>query len=141
MMVLQEEYSPVILEVMAKSDAKSFDDFKQKVRASEMSWVGPLLQYETIYGDRLTFDTSYIQIPTINGKDINYSPPKAFESPSLNGDWNSGIVTISKGKRKKVLDFRKWKPNKPVKRKKFIRLVRYLWTGKHITKILVEKEK
>ena len=26
-------------------------------------------------------------------------------SPFLNADWNSGIVTIGKGKRKKVLDF------------------------------------
>jgi hypothetical protein len=29
----------------------------------------------------------------------------AFESPFLNGEWNSGVVTISKGSRKKVLDF------------------------------------
>lgn len=108
MMVLHEEYSPVILEVMAKSDINSYEDFKSKVRSCELSWNGPVLYYETVYGDQLTLDTSYKAVPTINGKAVNYAPPKALESPFLNAEWNSGIVTISKGERKKVLDFN-WK--------------------------------
>ena len=67
---------------------------------------GPVLKYETIYGDQLTFDTSYKQTPTINGQPVNYAPEKVFESPFLNADYNSGIVTISKGDRVKELDFR-----------------------------------
>jgi hypothetical protein len=104
--VLNDEYAPVILEVMAKSDVESFDAFKAKVKACVFSMDGPVLKFETIYGDQLTFDTSYKQIPSINGKPVNYSPKKVFESPFLNADWNSGLVTISKGDRKKVLDFR-----------------------------------
>ena len=53
----------------------------------------------------LTFDTSYRATPAINGKPVDYAPKKVFESPFLNADYNSGIVTIRKGKRKKVLDF------------------------------------
>ncbi len=36
---------------------------------------------------------------------LDYAPKRVFESPFLNADWNSGIVTISKGDRTKVLDF------------------------------------
>jgi len=106
-MVLNDEHAPVILEVMAKSDVGSFDAFKAKVKACTIGMDGPVLHYTTIYGDRLTFDTSYKQIPTINGKPVDYAPKKVFDSPYLNADWNSGIVTISKGTRKKALDFTK----------------------------------
>ena len=104
-MILNDEYAPVILEVMAKTDVKSFDQFKSKIKACEISMDGPVLRYKTIYGDQLTFDSSYEQTSSINGKPVNYAPKKVFESPFLNSDWNSSIVTISKGKRKKVLDF------------------------------------
>jgi hypothetical protein len=104
-MVLKQEYSPVILEVMAKTDVKGLDDFKNKVKACDLKVDGPMLNYKTIYGDRLTFHTDYKQPPLINGKPVDYSPPKAFESPFLDSDWNSGIVTIRKGERKKILNF------------------------------------
>ena len=104
-MILNEEYAPVILEVMAKSDVSSFDAFKVKVKACRMSKNGPVLEYSTIYGKQLTFDTSTREVPTINGRLVNYAPRKVFESPFLNADWNSGVVTITKGDRKKVLNF------------------------------------
>lgn len=104
-MILNDEFAPVVLEVMAKSDVTSFDAFKAKVRACEVSLDGPVLTYRTIYGDRLTFDTSTKAIPSINGEPVDYAPKEVFKSPFLNADWNSGIVTMTKGKRKKVLDF------------------------------------
>jgi hypothetical protein len=104
-MILNEEYAPVILEVMTKSDVSSFDAFKAMVKACRISMNGPVLEYKTIYGEQLTFDTSTREVPTINGHPVNYSPRKVFESPFLNADWNSGIVTIAKGNRKKVLNF------------------------------------
>ena len=104
-MILNEEYAPVILEVMAKSDVSSFAAFKAMVKACPIRMKGPVLEYETIYGERLTFDTSAREAPTINGHPVNYAPKKVFESPFLNADWNSGIVTITKGDRKKVLNF------------------------------------
>ncbi len=104
-MILNEEYAPVILEVMAKSDVSSFDAFKTMVKACRISMNGPVLEYRTIYGEQLTFDTSTREVPTINGHPVNYAPKKVFESPFLNANWNSGIVTITKGNRKKVLNF------------------------------------
>ncbi|MBT5831863.1 MAG: hypothetical protein HOH77_16885 [Candidatus Latescibacteria bacterium] len=104
-MVLNEEYAPVILEVMAKGDIESFDAFKAKVKGCEMRLDAAILRYTTIYGDELTFDTSFARTPSINSKLVNYAPQKVFESPFLNADYNSGVVTISKGTRKKVLEF------------------------------------
>ena len=66
---------------------------------------GSVLEYRSIYGDRLSFDTGFKQAPRINGEAVGYTSGKAFESPFLNADYDSGIVTISKGGRKKVLDF------------------------------------
>jgi len=90
---------------MSKSDVTSFDAFKAKVRACEVGFDGPVLTYTSIYGDVLTLDTSYKDVPTINGAKMDYAPRKVFDSPFLNADYNSGVVTISKGTRKTVLDF------------------------------------
>ena len=111
-MILNEEYAPVILEVMAKSDAESFGAFKAMVKSCRIRMNGPVLEYKTIYGDRITLDTSFEKTPTINGKPVDYAPEKVFESPFLNAYWNSGIVTISKGNRKKVLNFERGNPAK-----------------------------
>jgi hypothetical protein len=106
-MVLNQEYAPVILEVMAKSDMKSFDHFRARVKACTTKMDGRVLTYRSVYGDLLTFDTSYQQTPMINGSPANDAREKAFESPFLNAEYNSGIVTIRKGTREKVLNFNK----------------------------------
>jgi hypothetical protein len=104
--VLRREYAPVILEVMAKRDLASFDAFKAAVKSCKPAFDGGVLEYTTIYGDDLTFDTNYAKTPTINGKPVDYAPKRVFDSPFLNADYNSGIVSISKGDREWVLDFR-----------------------------------
>lgn len=106
-MVLEEEYAPVILEVMAKRDLASFDAFKATVKKCSPVMDGSILKYETIYGDQLTLDTRYKHTPTINGQPVNYSPKKVFDSPFLNAVYDDGRVTISKGDRVKELDFRR----------------------------------
>lgn len=104
-MVLTDERSPVILEVVSKADIESFDAFKAKVIGGEMKVDGGLLRYTSTYGDALTFDTSQQHTPTINGQAIDYAPAKVFDSPFLRAEYNRGVVTISKGAREKVLDF------------------------------------
>jgi hypothetical protein len=103
----KDDFAAVILEVMAKKDFKTFDDFKTKVKASKPEMKGTLLVYKTVYGDNFTFDTSQKQTPTINAKPVDYTPPKVLESPFLNADYDKGIVTIQKGDQKKILDFTK----------------------------------
>ncbi len=101
----ENEYAPVILEVMATSEVKTLDAFKARVQACPLNLEGPVLHYRSVYGDDMTLDTSYQTTPTINGQPVNYAPRKVFDSPFLNADYNSGVVTISKGNRNKVLDF------------------------------------
>lgn len=104
-MMLNNEFAPVIVEVMAKTDIADFDAFKARVKACEMGFDGPALTYRTVYGDTLTLDTSYEAAPSVNGKSVDYAPKWLYESPFLNADYNTGIVTITKGDRKTVLNF------------------------------------
>jgi hypothetical protein len=105
MVVPDEEFALVILEVMAKSGTGSFAAFKARVKGCDLGMHGEVLHYTTLYGDRLTFDASGRKAPTINGKPVDYSPEKVLESPFLNAGYDRGVVTIRKGKREKVLDF------------------------------------
>jgi hypothetical protein len=101
----EDNFAPVILEVMAKRDVADFDAFKAKVRAHQPQMKGTRLVYRTIYGDNLTFDSGQKEIPLINGKPVDYTPRKVLESPFLNSDYDSAVVTIQKGEQRKVLDF------------------------------------
>ena len=101
----EDDFSPVIVEVMAKRDMEDFDAFKAKVKACKPEMKGAQLVFTTLYGDRMTFDTSQKVLPAINGRPVDYTPPKVLESPFLNADYDRGVVTIQKGKLKKVLDF------------------------------------
>ncbi len=105
MVVPEDDFAPVVVEVMAKDQEKDFDEFKRRVKACAVNMKREVVVCETIYGDRLTLDTSYRKPPTINGKSIVYVPSKVLESPFLNADYNSGVVTIRKGPIHKVLDF------------------------------------
>lgn len=100
-----DDFAQVILEVMARREAGDFEAFKAKVKANKPEMKGALLSYRTIYGDRLTFDTGQKKIPTINGKPVDYAPPEVLESPFLHADYDRGVVTIRKDGQKKVLDF------------------------------------
>lgn len=101
----EDEYTPVILEVVRSAHYKSFEAFRDSVKARSLTFNNNMLQYKGMYGDSFTFYADYSGVPEINGVAVDYAPPKAFNSPFLEADWNSGIVTIQKGERKLILDF------------------------------------
>ena len=103
--ILKDQFSPLILEVMQKSEIESFDEFQKKVKACRISVDKNFIEYQSIYNDSLKFFFDYSQLPSINGKPIQIYKGKALDSPFLKADWNTGIVTIQKGKLKKILDF------------------------------------
>lgn len=105
MMYLNEEFAPLILEVMSKRDVKDFAAFQDLVLARQPRMDGPILKYLSIYGDELTFDTSFASVPRINGLPVDFAPPYVFESPFLRSEYGSGVVTITKGERSVTLDF------------------------------------
>ncbi len=103
--VPDNEYAPVIVEVMAKRTCKDLTNFKRMAKACKLEMKNGVLSYASMYGNILTLDTRYKQPPTIHGKPVDYAPAKVFDSPFLRADYNSGVVTISKGERTKILDF------------------------------------
>jgi hypothetical protein len=82
MVIPENDFSPVVVEVMAKDKVKDFDDFKQEVKACTVNMQRAVVDYKTIYGDRLTLDTSYQEVPTINGKQVDYAPPNFSRASS-----------------------------------------------------------
>lgn len=55
----------------------------------------------------LTLLTDLSGIPEVNGKPVNFTPAKLYDSPYLESEYGSGIVTIKNGVRQRVLDFTK----------------------------------
>jgi len=55
----------------------------------------------------LTLLTDHSGVPEVNGKPVHFSPARLYDSPFLESEYGSGIVTIKKGTRQRVLDFTK----------------------------------
>jgi len=104
----RQEFTPVILEVARKSDYPDFAAFQKAILANPLEWDGKKLDYRSdFYKTRLTFFSDYSKVPGIDGVPANYNPNKAYESPFIQGDFGSGVVTIRKDRRELVLDFTK----------------------------------
>ena len=97
--------SPAIIEVAQKRDFKDYAAFQDAVLTLPVVWNGQVLNYTGLGGDKFTFYADYSDKPKINGKPFNYAPENVFESPFINSKWDSGVVTITKGDKKLVLDF------------------------------------
>ncbi len=102
----QDEFSPVILEVARKSAAKDFAAFQSGILANSLKWENARLDYSSArYQTTLTLFADYSQPPQVNGEPLNYAPKKVYDSPFIESDFGSGVVTIQKDARKLVLDF------------------------------------
>ena len=101
-----DDFAPVILEVISKKAAKDYETFKSLAQARKPAVKDGVVDYESLYGDRLTFDSKQKNVPTINGQPVDYKPAKVLDSPFLVSDYDSGVVVIRKGEETKILDFR-----------------------------------
>ncbi len=100
-----DDYSPVIIEVAQKANFSTLDDFRKAVLGLPLRLESNVLTYTGLSGDRFTFFTDQTQPPQVNGRPLDYSPSKVYDSPFVQSDWDSGVVTIQKGGRKLVLNF------------------------------------
>lgn len=98
-------YSPVIIEVGRKTEYTSYTDFQDKVLALPLSYDNKVLRHTSLYGDKIEFFTDKTSLPKINNQLIDLRPTNVFNSPFVKSVFNSGIIEISKNKRKLVLDF------------------------------------
>lgn len=106
----------MIIEVARKADfayastgkdaeSVAYAMFRSQVLSLPLKFNGKKLTYQSLGGDTFSFYADYSQSPKVNGIRVDYAPAKVFDSPFIQSQWNSGIVTIRKGKRKLVLDF------------------------------------
>lgn len=97
--------APVILQIAEQGDHAGFTAFRGAVAALPVAVRDRVATFTSLAGDVLTLPIDQDALPTINGDAVNLAPDMAFESPFVKGEWNSGLVTLTKGERTAVLNF------------------------------------
>jgi hypothetical protein len=106
-LVCENEWTPVILEVARKVDYPDYAAFRKVVKECPLSVKQDVLHYRAPGGDTFTFYMNQDKCPEINGSPVNYAPERVFDGPFVQSKWLSGLVTVQKGTRKRILDFNK----------------------------------
>jgi len=102
----EDPFTPIILEVVRKRDAADLAAFKTMILANPLSLDGKALRYRSGHtGDAFVLHTDWSRPPEINGRPIDFRPPKVYDSPFIQSEWDSGVVVLRKGRRRVVLDF------------------------------------
>ncbi len=102
----ENEFSPVIIEVARKGDCASFAEFQRTTLANPLRWEKNRLDYtSTRDKTTLTLFADYARPPLVDGEPVNYTPEKVFDSPFIQSDFGSGVVTLKKGSQQVRLDF------------------------------------
>ncbi|MCE5215743.1 hypothetical protein LLH03_01820 [bacterium] len=105
-LVCEDELSPVLVEVARQSDYADQAAFEAQIVGNALTVEADVIRYQSRgYGQTLTFYADYSRMPEVDGKAYDFRPPKVFDSPFLQSDWNSGIVAIQKDSRKLALNF------------------------------------
>ena len=98
--------SPVILAVARKVDCKDFATFQTTILGNALKWENQRLDYTSALDHTtLTLFADYSQAPQVDGVPVNYRPAKCYDSPFIQGDFGSGVVTLRHGDAKLVMDF------------------------------------
>ncbi len=107
-LTLNNEFSPVIIEVVCKCDYPNFGAFQSAILANPFKWEGKTVEYRSeFYGTTLTLPVDASSAPQIDGTLVKFEPEKAYDSPYLSGNFGDGVVTIQKGESVQTLDFNK----------------------------------
>ena len=101
-----DEFSPVILEVARKSDFPDLAAFQRAIQDNPLSWEGRRLDYTSrLHDTTLTLYADYTRPPLVDGQPVKYTAARVYDSPFLQSEFGSGIVTIRNGSQQVVLDF------------------------------------
>ena len=100
-----DEWSPVIIEAATKSDYPTREAFQKAIEARDVKSESGRLTYTALSGDRFVFLTDQTELPRVNDVPVILAPARVYDSPFVQSDWKSGVVTIQKGNRKLVLNF------------------------------------
>jgi hypothetical protein len=106
----QDKKIPFVVHAGGATEDGSFEEFKKNVLAGSMSYEDGMLTYKTKDWGTMQFapyaDKPADQWRQVNGEPVEL-PDKLFDSPYLNSDYNSGVITAEFNGRKLVLDFNK----------------------------------
>jgi hypothetical protein len=100
-----DDSTPVIIEVGSKANWADLAAFKRAVLARGPRIDGEVLACTGLPGDELTLFLDQSRPPLINGRPVDLSPPRVYDSPFVQSPWDRGIVTVQKGRRRHVMDF------------------------------------
>jgi hypothetical protein len=98
------DLNPLIIEAADPGSYKNFETFKQAVLDTPLTTKEGRYAYASLSGDLLTMFDDRTK-PQINQKTINYNPEMAYDSRYVKSKWDSGIIEISAGGTKTVLNF------------------------------------
>jgi hypothetical protein len=112
-LVPRDRFSPVIIEAGRKADYPTLADFKKAILANPLKLTKTavpgfyLLTYRgsAAGAKELFYNAANPDIPRVGGQHVNYTPAKVFDSPFINSEYGSGLVTIRKGSETLHLDF------------------------------------
>lgn len=104
-LVCKELMTPVIIEAGHKSDYADFEAFQTAVMTQSISFKKSVLTYQTLSGDKLTFYADQSRLPKINGTVVDLAPKLVYDSPFIQSEWDSGVVTIHCGEETRILNF------------------------------------
>jgi hypothetical protein len=109
---LNDEHAPVVFVLGRTSKHATMDDFLAYVAQHRHSIHDGMLTYQ--FEDADGHDTQirmsledHRRLPEINGKPMQLTGQRTFDSPYLLSSPSGAVVTIEKGHRKMVLDFRR----------------------------------
>ena len=106
----QDKKIPFIVHAGGVTQDGSFENFKKNVLAGEISYGNGVLTYKTQDWGTMQFapyaDKPADQWRQVNGAPVDL-PEKLFDSPYLNSDYDSGIITAEFGDQTLILDFNK----------------------------------
>lgn len=108
--LLKDRHSPVIFEAGRRTDFPTFDDFRRQIASNVVKLTKTVVpgSYTLTYvsgGKTFNFNAANNEVPQINGTALDYFPAQTFSSPYLNSEYGKGVVTISDGSRRLILDF------------------------------------
>lgn len=107
---LKDRHAPIIFEAGRRVDEGTLAAFKQRLLGNRLTLTKIVVpgHYVLTYvsgGHTYTFNAANTEIPRLDGQPIDYFPARTFDSPHLSSDYGSGLVTISAGRRRLILDF------------------------------------
>lgn len=112
-LILEDAYSPVIIEAGRSADYPTMADFMAKVIANPIALYKTVMPGSNILVYRrgtadapeIVFNAGIPQIPTIGDEPVNYSYPMTFDSPYLKSEYGSGKIHIQYGGEPLTLSF------------------------------------